>query len=111
MPLLACNTERTDSFLHAHGGVCGVVCVNVHAYLSVTCARCVVVCYMCIVWGCVYMGISVCHCVSTFKMVDTSLQVYVHVYLITQVPKRNTHAVLEIVRYISSYMLQSDVIV
>ena len=66
-----------------------VVCVvNIHAYLSVTCALCVVVCYMCIVWGCVYMGISVCHCVSTFKMVDTSLQVYVHVYLITQVEKK-----------------------
>ena len=34
------------------------------------------------------MGISVCHCVSTFKMVDTSLQVYLHVYLITQVQKK-----------------------
>ena len=42
---------------------------------------------------------------------DTSPQVYVHVHLITQVQKKNTHAVLEIVRYISCYMLQSDVIV
>ena len=79
------------------------VCVlHVHGvWLCVKCALC----------GVVYMGISVCHCVSTFKMVDTSLQVYVHLYLITQVQKKNTHAVLEIVRYISCYMLQSDVIV
>ena len=28
---------------------------------------------------------GVCHCVSTLRMVDASLQVYLHVYLITQV--------------------------
>ena len=45
-------------------------------------------------------------------MVDTSLQVYLHVYLITQV-QNNTHTVLEIARY-SCYKLQltqCDVIV
>ena len=42
---------------------------------------------------------GVCHCVSTFRMVDTSLQVYLHVYLITQV-QQNTHTVLAIVRYV-----------
>ena len=40
---------------------------------------------MCIVYGFVYMCVCVCHCVSTFRMVDVSLQVYLHVYLITQV--------------------------
>ena len=33
---------------------------------------------MYMVYGCVYMCISVCHCVSTFRMVDTSLQVYMY---------------------------------
>ena len=45
MTLLACNIERTASIpLYAHGGVCGVVCVNIHACLCVRCAWCVVVC-------------------------------------------------------------------
>ena len=44
MALLACTVERTGSILRAHGGVCGVVCVNIHARLCVTCAWCMVVC-------------------------------------------------------------------
>ena len=68
MTFHACSIERTDSILCAHGGVCGVVCVNVHAYLCVAWAG---------VW-CVYMCISVCihACISAFQMVDTNLQVY-----------------------------------
>ena len=72
-----------------------VVCVVLCACMCVTCAWCMVV----------YMSISVCHCISTFRMVDTSLQVYLHVYLITQV-QNNTHSVLTIARYFSCYMLQ-----
>ena len=65
------------------------------------------VCYMYVVYGCVYMCISVCHCVSTFGMVDASL--YIQVYF-AQVQK-NTHIVDH---YFPVYMLQltqCDVIV
>ena len=83
MSLLACKKEGTVSILQAHVGVCGVVCVNIHARMFV--------CQMCMVYGCVYMCISVCHCVSTFIMVDTSLQVYLHVSVITQI-QNNTQS-------------------
>ena len=60
MPLMARNIQRKESILCAHGDVC-----------------------MCVLL-CVHM-----HCViisdSAFRMVDTSLQVYVHVLVITQV--------------------------
>ena len=44
-------------------------------------------------------------CVSTFRMVDTNLQVYLHVSVITQV-QNNTHTVLAIAKFFSCYMLQ-----
>ena len=55
---------------HAHGVVCACVCV----WCCVCEYTCMFVCYMCMVYGCVYMCTSVCHCVSTFTMLDTSLQ-------------------------------------
>ena len=59
MTLLACNMERTGSILHQHGVVCacvcGVVCVNVHAYLCVKCV-CMVVCTCALV--CAFMCVS-----------------------------------------------------
>ena len=63
MPLPARSIERTVSILCAHGGVCACVgvwwlCVNIH---------------------------FVCISASAFRMVDTNLQVYIHVSVITQV--------------------------
>ena len=57
MSILTCNVERRGSILHAHGGVCACVgvwwlCVNIH---------------------------FVCISTSAFRMVDTSLQVYIHI--------------------------------
>ena len=41
--------------------------------------------HTCLCVGCVRMHISVCICVSAITIVDTNLQVYVHVSVTTQV--------------------------
>ena len=81
MPLLACIRERKESILHAHGGVCARVGVWWLCVVCVCggCVWCVCTC----VCGCVY--ISVIISASAFRMVDTNLQVYVRVSVITQV--------------------------
>ena len=96
MTLLACNIKRTVSILHAHGSVFGCVCV----------------CDVCVnVHGCevVYTCALVCAfmCVSTFRMVDTNLQVYLHVSVITQA-QNNTLTVLAIANIFSCYMFITD---
>ena len=87
MTLLACNVERTDSILRAHGVVCacvcGVVCINVRAYLCVACA-CVCSClYMCI-----SVYIHVCKCLANggYKSTDKLYlqNMCLHVSVITQ---------------------------
>ena len=94
MSLLACNKERTGSILHAHGGVCSVVCVNVHGYLCVA--------HAC-VCGCVYMCISVCihvcQCLLNGGYKSTSI-----LSVITQV--QNTHTVLAIADFFLVTCLQ-----
>ena len=71
MPLLARNKERKETILRAHGGMCACVCV----------------CGGCVMWVCccVYICICVIISASAFRMLDTNLQVYVHVSVITQV--------------------------
>ena len=96
MTVPACSMQRTVSILCAHVCVCVVWVV-----LYVRECTFMFVCYMYMVCGCAYMCISVCHCVSALRMVDTSLQVY----LITRV-QNNVHTVLEIAGYFSCYMLQ-----
>ena len=59
MTLLACTIERKEPILCAHGDVCMCVLLCAHMHCAI---------------------ISV----SSFRMLDTSLQVYVHVLVITQ---------------------------
>ena len=79
MPLLARTRERKESILCSYGGVCAYTCVMFVCECTFMFVCCMWVC------GCVYMRISVYICVSAFRMVDASLQVYVHVSVITQV--------------------------
>ena len=72
----------------------------------------VCVCDVCVnVHGCevVYTCALVCAfmCVSTFRMVDTNLQVYLHVSVITQA-QNNTLTVLAIANIFSCYMFITD---
>ena len=92
MTHLACNIQRTVSILCAHGVVCACVCVVlcVWMYMHI----CVLHVHVCVV---VYTCALVCAfmCVSAFWMVDTNLQIYLHVPVITQA-QNNTHTVLAI---------------
>ena len=78
----ACNIEWKVFILHTYGDVCMFVWCCVYEY------KCMFVHYMCImVYGCVYTCISVCHCVTAFKMVDKILQVYVRIAISNQTNK------------------------
>ena len=83
--------------LCVHVCVCGIVCVNVHAYLCVARAC---------VCGCVYMCISVCihlcECLLNGGYKSTSI-----LSIITQVQNK-THTVLAIANFFSSYMFTND---
>ena len=63
---------------------------------------------LCVAWVCggVCMHISVCICVSTIRIVDTNLQVYLHVSVTTQV-QQNAHKHFVIAHYFL-YMFTAD---
>ena len=90
MTHLACNIQRTASILCANGVVCACV------WCCVRECTCIFVCCMCMcVWLCVHVHQCVHSCVSAFQMVDTNLQIYLHVPVITQA-QNNAHTVLAI---------------
>ena len=108
--------NREDTFHPAGTWLCVWCCVREYTciFKCYMCMVCGCVLQLCMVYGFVYMCISVCHCVSTFRMVDASLQVYLHVYLITQVHTIEHSYSFGNCSLFSCYMLQltqSDVIV
>ena len=104
--------NREDSFHPAGTWLCVWCCVSEYTGIFK--------CYMCMVCGCVLYVHSVGLCVHGHQCVPLRQHLQNSGYKSTSIhtclfnhtsTKKYTHAVLAIVRYISCYMLQSDVIV